>query len=162
MKRQLFILAGLFPGGEAAEFAARALRALDANGDGSVDFAELAGALGSASRAAGWERRLAWAFNVYDGDGDGFISRPEMLSMLQSVYRMMGWSEETQKDKTTAGAASGGQDEKARCSCLTPEEVVSRLFEAADVDGDSRISLEEFTQAARNDPSILSLLQTEG
>jgi len=42
---------------------------------------------------------------------------------------------------------------------LTPEQRTERIFSQMDKDGNDVITLEEFKLAARNDPSLMSLMQ---
>ena len=45
---------------------------------------------------------------------------------------------------------------------LTAEQRVDRLFERVDRNGDQKITLREFKLAAREDPSLVMLLQING
>ncbi|KAL2916940.1 Calcium-binding protein NCS-1 [Polyrhizophydium stewartii] len=128
-----------FPFGDPSKYAAYIFRLIDTNNNGEIDFAEFVTAL-SVSARGDLEDRLAWSFQLYDLDEDGFISKAEMLCIVDAIYRMVG---------TTAGLPA---DE------LTPEQRVDKVFTTMDLDGDGRLSVQEFKDGAKRDPSILDAL----
>lgn len=68
-----------------------------------------------------------------------------LLSSLQAIYKMVG----------TVIMMRMNQDG------LTPQQRVDKIFTKMDKDKDDQISLEEFKEAAKSDPSIVLLLQCE-
>ena len=66
-----------------------------------------------------------------------------VLSLLQAIYKMVG----------TVIMMRMNQDG------LTPQQRVDKIFTKMDKDKDDQISLEEFKEAAKSDPSIVLLLQ---
>ena len=69
---------------------------------------------------------------MYDLDNDGHIERSEMLEIVKAIYKMVE---------------------------LTPEQRVEKLFRNMDKDGDNKITLAEFMEGAKTDPSIARLFQ---
>ncbi|XP_072237299.1 guanylyl cyclase-activating protein 2-like [Leuresthes tenuis] len=134
---------GVDPTGEAAEYAESMFRAFDKNGDNTIDFLEFVAALNLVFRGD-LEHKLRWSFKVYDKDGNGYVDRKELKSIIDSISRIKKCSKTDTDD-----------------SQLTIDEVVDRILEAVDTDGDGHISMEEFIKGAQQDPWVLNMLRLD-
>ncbi|KAM8762199.1 guanylyl cyclase-activating protein 2-like [Acanthopagrus schlegelii] len=134
---------GVEPTGEASDYAENMFRAFDTNGDNTIDFLEFVAALNLVFRGD-LEHKLRWSFKVYDKDNNGFVDRKELRSIIDSIYRLKKSAKKEDFD-----------------SQLTVDEVVDRIFQAVDSDGDGHINLEEFIRGAQQDPWVLNMVKLD-
>ncbi|CAL8352550.1 unnamed protein product [Merluccius merluccius] len=134
---------GVDPTGEVSDYAEAMFRAFDRNGDNTIDFLEFVAALNLVFRGD-LEHKLRWSFKVYDKDSNGYVDRSELRSIIDSIYRI---NKSTKKDLND--------------SQLTVDEVVDRILEAVDTDGDGHINIDEFIKGAQQDPWVLNMLKLD-
>ncbi|KAM4797446.1 guanylyl cyclase-activating protein 2 [Rhinophrynus dorsalis] len=130
---------------EAADYVEHMFRAFDKNGDNTIDFLEYVAALNLVLRGK-LEHKLKWTFKVYDRDGNGCIDKTELLEIVESIYNLKK-------------VCRQGQDD--RIPLLSPEEVVERIFQLVDENGDGQLSLDEFVDGARKDKWVMKMLQMD-
>uniref|UniRef100_A0A3B4A4D3 Guanylyl cyclase-activating protein 2 n=1 Tax=Periophthalmus magnuspinnatus TaxID=409849 RepID=A0A3B4A4D3_9GOBI len=96
----------------AANYIENMFRAFDKNGDNTIDFLEYVAALNLVLRGK-LEHKLKWTFKMYDKDGSGCIDKTELLEIVEVIKPLFN-----------------------ECNLLTPDQVVDRIFELVDENGD--------------------------
>uniref|UniRef100_A0A8B9EV70 Neuronal calcium sensor 1 n=1 Tax=Anser cygnoides TaxID=8845 RepID=A0A8B9EV70_ANSCY len=172
-----------FPFGDPTKFATFVFNVFDENKDGRIEFSEFIQALSVTSRGTldeklrckcprgaltpglwggfgGWRGgaagfiagqgtcrgpkhlhvALAGAFKLYDLDNDGYITRNEMLDIVDAIYQMVGNTVELPEEENT------------------PEKRVDRIFAMMDKNADGKLTLQEFQEGSKADPSIVQAL----
>ncbi|CAI5740369.1 unnamed protein product [Peronospora farinosa] len=128
----------------------------DRDGNGAVDFGELASGL-SVLCGGTKDQKVKAAFSLFDFNDDGFISLDEMTRYLTSVFRVLF--------QVSPNAQSLG---------ISPEELgevtAQRAFAEADQDHDGQLSLREFQdwyrkpggigEVAKNGEQLFSFAKT--
>jgi len=114
----------------------------DRDGNGVVDHAEFVAGLSLLCRASS-DDKIKAAFSLFDIDGDGYITYDEMLRYMTSFFEVCFALDTTMKK---------------RFGNITAEQVgiatAKHCFERADINGDGRISYDEFTQWCNSDDSV--------
>ncbi|KAI9320403.1 calcium-binding protein NCS-1 [Dichotomocladium elegans] len=128
-----------FPFGDPSRFADYVFNVFDGDKNGMIEFKEFICALSITSRG-NVEDKLRWAFQLYDIDNDGYITREEMLRIVDAIYKMVGSMVKLPADEDT------------------PEKRVNKIFALMDTDKDDRLTMEEFKEGSRKDPSIVQAL----
>jgi len=104
----------------------------DEDGGGDVDFQEFVSGLSAFSSKGNKEEKLHFAFKVYDIDRDGFISNGELFIVLKMMV------------------GSNLKDQQL-------QQIVDKTIMEADLDGDGKISFEEFTRMVENTDVSMSM-----
>lgn len=115
---------------------------------------------------------------MYDLDGDGKITRMEMLEIIEVCVlfifqESVCWIKEYALVKTNLIFFSFHPMQaiykmvgtvimmRMNEDGLTPQQRVDKIFSKMDKDHNDEITLEEFKEAAKSDPSIVLLLQCD-
>ncbi len=104
----------------------------DEDGGGDVDFQEFVSGLSAFSSKGNKEQKLRFAFKVYDIDRDGYISNGELFIVLKMMV------------------GNNLKDQQL-------QQIVDKTIMEADLDGDGKISFEEFTQLVGNTDGMCSM-----
>ncbi len=108
----------------------------DEDGGGDVDFQEFVSGLSAFSSKGNKEEKLRFAFKVYDIDRDGYISNGELFIVLKMMV------------------GSNLKD-------MQLQQIVDKTIMEADLDGDGKISFEEFTRMVENTDVSMSMTLCE-
>ncbi|XP_052099560.1 neuronal calcium sensor 2-like [Mytilus californianus] len=127
----------LYRNEDAAEFADRVFDAFDTNQSGSVDFVEFAAGL-TMMDSKQTEQKISIAFNMFDKDGSNALSEEEVTDMITAYYKLLGPH-----------------------ISISPVEVAHELFEKMDLNSDQKVTYDEFTTTAKNDPKVLAILDPQ-
>ncbi|XP_046844042.1 neuronal calcium sensor 1-like isoform X2 [Xenia sp. Carnegie-2017] len=105
--------------------------------NGKIEFEEFMIALSVTSRGR-LDEKLRWVFTLCDLDNDGYITRAEMLNILESIHKMTSDTGILKMD--------------------TAEKRVNKIFDSMDKNKDDRLSLEEFLEGSKSDPTTVQAL----
>lgn len=130
-----------YPEGDAATFAEHTFRIFDSNKDGRIDFREFITGLSVSSRGS-FEEKLSWIFELYDTNSNGFISRDEMFVIVKSIMVMTVDTTKVPESDAVAHA----------------EKRVDQIYQKMDKNADGLLSLEEFIELGKNDPTLCNVL----
>ena len=107
---------------------------MDTDGNGTIEFKEFIIAVSIGTKGTA-EQKLKWAFNIYDIDHNGTIEFDEMLHLLKSVFKMLPCDDNE-----------------------TPHERCRKIFDKMDVNGDQKLTLEEFITGCKQDQQIIKAM----
>ncbi|KAH7032909.1 calcineurin regulatory beta sub-unit [Microdochium trichocladiopsis] len=112
--------------------ATRMIAIFDEDGGGDVDFEEFVSGLSAFSSKGNKEQKLQFAFKVYDIDRDGYISNGELFIVLKMMV------------------GSNLKDQQL-------QQIVDKTIMEADLDGDGKISFQEFQKMVENTDVSMSM-----
>lgn len=115
-------------------------------------------------------RITSGAFRLYDLDNDGFITRQEMLSIVESIYKMVSSSVQLPEEENTPEkrvdkifrmmdkVIFSEEIYYSRQLYCNPSWVHGIIVELILQNADAQLTLEEFKEGAKADPSIVHAL----
>jgi len=121
-------------------FAERIFRVFDINKDEVINFREFVCGLSVFCSKGTIDEKLQLSFRLYDRDEDGYIDKAELMSMLRAIMF----------DNMLFHLS----DDHIRA-------LVDSTFSEADVNGDGKISFEEYRVLVNKHPTILKNLTLE-
>jgi Ca2+-binding EF-hand superfamily protein len=127
----------LCPTDNAKDYCNHVFRTFDTDNNGYVSFKEFLLAINISSNGNP-EQKLNWAFKLYDINGDGVINRCEMIIIVEAMFEMLD---------------DGHVQRKSHA-----KEKAKEIFAKLDVNGDLRLSKEEFVSGCLNDQELSNLL----
>jgi len=120
-----------------SEFCDKMFNNFDSNGDGKLSLQEFASAVGVLGKGTK-DQKIKFAFDLYDTDHSGAISKEELAAMIkltsQGVGNLFGDQNPELKAELDRDA-----DERVK-------ELVDLTWPTLDVNGDGKISFDEFKQ----------------
>lgn len=137
-----FPTSSLFLAGLSSQLQSKAMKKMDANGDGHVEQTEFQSALEKAAGKLGVELdadEAAQMFAGFDADADGHLSGSEVGSVVSGLLSSLGNLQNFMQSR------SDGFD--------------ANTFASRDLDGDGVLSLAEFTGAAANTVTTTTITQ---
>lgn len=120
------------PGILSNPLATRLMDVFDVDGNGAIDFQEFITGLSAFSGKSSKSDKLTFAFKLYDIDRDGYISNGELFIVMKMMVGKNLKEEELQ-------------------------QIVDKTLMEADLDGDGKISFEEFEQVIDSKSVVSSL-----
>ena len=130
----------LCPTSDAKEFCNHVFRTFDRDNNGYVSFKEFLLAVNISSSGKP-EEKLDWAFKLYDINGDGVINRCEMIIIVESMFEVLD---------------DGHLHRKSHA-----KEKAKEIFAKLDVNGDLKLTKEEFVVGCLNDQELSNLLTSQ-
>ncbi|XP_062551780.1 calcium and integrin-binding family member 2 [Armigeres subalbatus] len=112
-------------------FKKRMCEAFSQDGDGNLTFEDFLDLLSVFSEQAPRDIKVFYAFKIYDYDRDGFIGQSDLLNVITALTRNELTVEEHQ-------------------------QIVEKVIEEADVDGDGKLSYLEFEHVITRAPDFMS------
>jgi len=127
-----------YPTGKPDELIADMFRVYDVDNSGTIDFREFL--CGLCIMAHGTkDEKLKLAFDMYDADRSGWISREELVTLIKAIFKATSY----------------------QCyDASVAEKTGDIMFAQLDQNQNNRVSLQEFINGCKNDPSIIGMIDT--
>ena len=126
------------PTEDVEKFCNHVFRTFDLDHNGYIDFVEFELAINITSSGSP-EEKLKWAFRLYDEDGDGSIDQYELVEVYKSIFEM----------SQMGSSKLGPNDARLRAK---------NMFIKLDMDGNCRLSEEEFVRGCLKDDVLRDML----
>ncbi|CAF3571215.1 unnamed protein product [Rotaria sordida] len=123
--------------GNATNFCSLAFKAFDKDKNGIIDFNEFLTAI-VLTMSSELKDRLDLAFSMYDINGNGLLDKKELTEIIKLIYEVNG------KRKLK-------QD-------LKPQDLAHMIIDKFDIDGDRKLSRQEFIDGCLKDSQLRRLL----
>lgn len=136
-KKFVEIYKQFYPQGKADKFCGHVFKTFDTDNSSEIDFVEFLIAISITSQGDVREK-LRMAFNMYDIDKNGCIDKKEMEKIIESIYDLLG--EENRKGDNA------------------PNNRVKKIMDKLDINGDGKLSSDEFINGCMEDEHLRRLL----
>lgn len=104
------------------------------------------------------EEKLRFLFSIYDADGSGFLEHTELLPMFQRLTEQLVALETAAKKRNDEIGAGAKVDEMVKSDSKVIE-LANEFKDMSDLDGDGKISYEEFENYMENNEMCNKFLQ---
>jgi len=115
--------------------------AFDQDKDGVVSFKDFISTLSVIQKGTP-DEKLELAFKIYDIDGDGVLGHEDIQTLVNSLFDLLG----------PVTTYSGKKYD-------VPSQLVDDFFEEMDLQGNGKITLEEYKEGAMKHPDIFQALR---
>mmetsp|Transcript_19835 Transcript_19835/g.41404 ORF Transcript_19835/g.41404 Transcript_19835/m.41404 type:complete len:227 (-) Transcript_19835:117-797(-) len=132
--------------------------AFDTDHSGTLELAEMISGLSFLCRGS-VEEKLRFLFTVYDADGSGFLEHSELLPMFQKLTDQLVSLETASKRRNNEIGKANESDEAVLKSQSKVKELADEFKAISDLDGDGKISYEEFENYMENNELCRKFLQ---
>ncbi|KAG1940682.1 guanylate cyclase activator 1d [Pimephales promelas] len=119
---------------DATSYVDQVFYTFDMDGDGYIDFVEYIAAV-SLMLKGEINQKLKWYFKLFDQDGNGKIDKDELETIFTAIQDI------------------------TRNREISPEDIVTLIYEKIDVHGEGELTLEEFIEGAKGHPDIMEMLK---
>lgn len=126
-----------FPDANTDKLESHIFRMYDTNGDGHIDFREFMIVLYVMSNGTP-EENLKQIFRIFDINNDGSVSKKELGRIVKDLFHL--FKKEDNPDKESQ------------------ETIANKAFKEMDVDGDDKVTEEEFVRACLSQETISKML----
>ncbi|KAL1915918.1 uncharacterized protein VTP21DRAFT_6306 [Calcarisporiella thermophila] len=116
-------------------FLERLFKAFDVDNNKEIDFREFVDGLSAFMKGTS-EEKLELSFKLYDMNQDGLVTQEEMIDVMKKLASVLSTEDQS----------------------MNITQAVARLFEDVDLNGDGRLTLEEFKLSAMKEPLVIDYL----
>jgi Ca2+-binding EF-hand superfamily protein len=133
--------------------------AFDTDHSGTLELAEMISGLSFLCRGS-VEEKLRFLFTVYDADSSGFLEHSELLPMFQKLTDQLVSLETASKRRNNEIGKGNSTDEgNVMRGASKVKELSDEFKQLSDLDGDGKISYEEFEEYMSNNEMCKKFLQ---